>query len=57
MKHKVDVNLELGLLEYELQQAEKPMPERAQPPEWINTGEYNAPAPAARRADAAKDLH
>jgi hypothetical protein len=57
MKHKVDVNLELGLLEYELQQAEQAMPQPAQPPEWMETGEYAARAPAARRADVVKDLH
>ncbi|MGB5471857.1 MAG: hypothetical protein WBQ78_00070 [Gammaproteobacteria bacterium] len=57
MKIKIDVNLELGLQEYGLQQAEKSIPESVRRPDWMEITEYEAPAQAAFRTYSKKALH
>ncbi|MGB5539606.1 MAG: hypothetical protein WBO37_05935 [Gammaproteobacteria bacterium] len=57
MKIKIDVNLELGLQEYDLQQAEKSIPESVRCPEWTETTEYEVSAQAAFSKYSTKVLH
>jgi hypothetical protein len=57
MKMKVDVNLELELLEYELQRAEQSGPVHLPSPEGMEAREDEVPVPAARRAPASGWTH
>ena len=57
MKIKVDVNLELGLLEYELQQAEKSVKNNYRRPDRMDMTVREEPEQDASRACPPKGLH
>jgi hypothetical protein len=57
MKIKVDVNLELGLLEYELQQAEKSVQDYNRHPDRMDMMVREEPEQDASRACPPKGLH